>query len=51
MAAAARLIVAAEDLADDPRFVVTPTRLLVEPNALSTIADSLGAAEVLETVR
>lgn len=38
MAAAARLIVAAEDLADDPRFVVTPTRLLVEPNALSTIA-------------
>ncbi|MFT3865011.1 MAG: hydantoinase/carbamoylase family amidase [Solirubrobacterales bacterium] len=38
MAAAARLIVAAEELADDPRFVVTPTRLLVEPNALSTIA-------------
>jgi N-carbamoyl-L-amino-acid hydrolase len=38
MAAAARLIVAAEDLATDPAFVVTPTRLLVEPNALSTIA-------------
>lgn len=38
MAAAARLIVAAEDLARDPDFVVTATRLLVEPNALSTIA-------------
>ncbi len=37
LAAAARLIVAAEDLAEDPRFVVTATRLLVEPNALSTI--------------
>jgi N-carbamoyl-L-amino-acid hydrolase len=37
LAAAARLIVAAEDLATDPRFVVTATRLLVEPNALSTI--------------
>ena len=41
MAAAARLIVAAEDLADDERFVVTPTRLLVEPNALSTISGSV----------
>ena len=38
MAAAARLIVAAEDLAPGSDFVVTPTRLLVEPNALSTIA-------------
>jgi N-carbamoyl-L-amino-acid hydrolase len=37
LAAAARLIVAAEELAADPRFVVTATRLLVEPNALSTI--------------
>ncbi len=38
LAAAARLIVAAEDLsAGDPRFVVTPTRILAEPNALSTI--------------
>ncbi len=38
LAAAARLIVAAEELAaEDPRFVVTATRLLVEPNALSTI--------------
>ena len=39
LAAAAQLVVRAEQLAqDDPRFVVTPTRLLVEPNALSTIA-------------
>lgn len=38
LAAAARLIVAAEELAgEDPRFVVTPTRMVVEPNALSTI--------------
>jgi beta-ureidopropionase / N-carbamoyl-L-amino-acid hydrolase len=37
MAAAARLIGVAEDLASAPGFVVTPTRLLVEPNALSTI--------------
>jgi N-carbamoyl-L-amino-acid hydrolase len=38
LAAAARLIVAAEDLAaGDERFVVTPTRILAEPNALSTI--------------
>ncbi len=41
LAAAARLIVAAEELADGPRFVVTPTRLLVEPNALSTIPGSV----------
>ena len=41
MAAAARLIVAAEDLAEDPRFVVTATRLLVQPNALSTIPGSV----------
>ena len=38
MAAAARLIVAAEDLADPvPDFVVTPARLFVEPNALTTV--------------
>jgi N-carbamoyl-L-amino-acid hydrolase len=37
MSAAARLIVAAEDLADDPDFVVTAARLLVEPNALTTV--------------
>lgn len=38
LAAAARLIVAAEELsADQAAFVSTPTRLLVEPNALSTI--------------
>jgi beta-ureidopropionase / N-carbamoyl-L-amino-acid hydrolase len=38
LAAAARLIVGAEDLAaPNPDFVVTPTRVLVEPNALSTI--------------
>ncbi len=38
LATAARIIIAAEDLAaPDPDFVVTPTRLLVEPNALSTI--------------
>ncbi|HEU4975693.1 MAG TPA: hydantoinase/carbamoylase family amidase [Baekduia sp.] len=42
LAAAARLIVAAEDLAaPNPAFVVTPTRLLVEPNALSTIPGSV----------
>jgi N-carbamoyl-L-amino-acid hydrolase len=41
LAAAARLIVAAEELADDPGFVVTPTRLLVAPNALSTIPASV----------
>lgn len=42
LAAAARLIVAAEDLAgDDPQFVVTPTRVLASPNALSTIAGSV----------
>lgn len=39
LAAAARIIAAAEDLADDdPGFVVTPTRILAAPNALSTIA-------------
>jgi beta-ureidopropionase / N-carbamoyl-L-amino-acid hydrolase len=38
LAAAARLIVGAEDLAaPNPDFVVTPTRVRVEPNALSTI--------------
>lgn len=38
LAAAARLIAAAEDLAaGDPAFVVTPTRILAEPNALTTI--------------
>lgn len=37
LAAAARLIGVAEDLATAPGFVITPTRLLVEPNALSTI--------------
>jgi N-carbamoyl-L-amino-acid hydrolase len=42
LAAAARLIVVAEDLAvADPRFVVTPTRILAEPNALSTIAGAV----------
>jgi beta-ureidopropionase / N-carbamoyl-L-amino-acid hydrolase len=40
MAAAARLIVTADDLAAAvPGFVTTPTRLLVEPNAQSTIAE------------
>ncbi len=38
MAAAARVIVAAEELARGDAFVVTPTRVLVEPNALTTIA-------------
>jgi N-carbamoyl-L-amino-acid hydrolase len=38
MSAAARLIVAAEDLASDtPGFVVTAARILVEPNALTTV--------------
>jgi beta-ureidopropionase / N-carbamoyl-L-amino-acid hydrolase len=38
MSAAARLVVAAEDLADGkPDFVVTAARILVEPNALTTI--------------
>lgn len=42
LAAAARLIVAAEDLAaPNPAFVVTPTRMLVVPNALSTIPASV----------
>jgi N-carbamoyl-L-amino-acid hydrolase len=38
LAAAARVIVAAEELARGDAFVVTPTRMLVEPNALTTIA-------------
>jgi N-carbamoyl-L-amino-acid hydrolase len=38
LAAAARLIVAAQDLApDDPDFVFTAARILVEPNAVTTI--------------
>ena len=38
LAAAARLIVRADELAaEDPDFVVTATRLLVEPGALTTI--------------
>lgn len=38
MSAAARLIVAAEDLAADmPDFVVTAARIQVEPNALTTV--------------
>jgi N-carbamoyl-L-amino-acid hydrolase len=38
LAAAARLIVAADDLAaDEPDFVVTASRILVEPNALTTV--------------
>jgi N-carbamoyl-L-amino-acid hydrolase len=38
MSAAARLIVAAEDLAaDTPDFVVTAARIHVEPNALTTV--------------
>jgi N-carbamoyl-L-amino-acid hydrolase len=35
--AAARLIVRADELAPDPDFRVTATRLLVEPNALTTV--------------
>ena len=39
MSAAARLVVAAEDLAAEaPELVVTAARLLVEPNALTTVA-------------
>lgn len=42
LAAAARIAVAAEELAEpDPEFVVTPTRILAAPNALSTIASSV----------
>jgi N-carbamoyl-L-amino-acid hydrolase len=42
MSAAARLIVAAEDLAaDEPDFVVTAARILVEPNALTTVPASV----------
>ncbi|MEA2292541.1 MAG: beta-ureidopropionase / N-carbamoyl-L-amino-acid hydrolase, partial [Solirubrobacteraceae bacterium] len=38
LSAAARLIVAAEDLAaSEPDFVVTAARILVEPNALTTV--------------
>ena len=38
LAAAARVIVAADELAgDDPDFMVTATRLLVEPNAFTTV--------------
>jgi beta-ureidopropionase / N-carbamoyl-L-amino-acid hydrolase len=38
LAAAARLIVAADELAGgDPDFLVTATRLLVEPNAFTTV--------------
>jgi N-carbamoyl-L-amino-acid hydrolase len=38
LAAAARLIVAADDLAAGQQdFVVTPSRILVEPNALTTV--------------
>jgi N-carbamoyl-L-amino-acid hydrolase len=38
LAAAARLIVAADDLAgDDPDFLVTASRILVEPNAFTTV--------------
>jgi N-carbamoyl-L-amino-acid hydrolase len=38
LAAAARLIVAADELAgDDPDFLVTAARLLVEPNAFTTV--------------
>ena len=38
MSAAARLVVAAEDLADDaPQLVVTAARMIVEPNALTTV--------------
>jgi N-carbamoyl-L-amino-acid hydrolase len=35
--AAARLIVCADELAEDPEFRVTATRVLVEPNALTTV--------------
>jgi N-carbamoyl-L-amino-acid hydrolase len=42
LAAAARLIVAADELAgDDPDFLVTATRLLVEPNAFTTVPSSV----------
>ncbi|MEA2272296.1 MAG: beta-ureidopropionase / N-carbamoyl-L-amino-acid hydrolase [Solirubrobacteraceae bacterium] len=38
LAAAARLIVAADELAGaDPDFLVTATRMLIEPNALTTV--------------
>lgn len=37
LAAAARLIVAAQDAADAPGLVATASRILVEPNALTTI--------------
>jgi N-carbamoyl-L-amino-acid hydrolase len=38
LAAAARLIVAADELAgDDPDFLVTASRILVEPNAFTTV--------------
>jgi N-carbamoyl-L-amino-acid hydrolase len=38
LAAAARLIVAADELAgDDPDFMVTAARMLVEPNAFTTV--------------
>ena len=38
LAAAARLIVAADELAgDDPDFLVTAARILVEPNAFTTV--------------
>jgi N-carbamoyl-L-amino-acid hydrolase len=38
LAAAARLIVAADELAgDDPDFLVTASRMLVEPNAFTTV--------------
>ena len=38
LAAAARLIVAADELAgDDPDFLVTAARMLVEPNAFTTV--------------
>lgn len=39
LAAAAQLVVIAQELAEPvPGFVVTPTRVLVEPNALTTVA-------------
>jgi beta-ureidopropionase / N-carbamoyl-L-amino-acid hydrolase len=42
LAAAARLVVAAEEVAPaDPAFVVTPTRILAAPNALTTIAGTV----------
>ena len=44
LAAAARLIVAADDLAGGDRdFLVTATRLLVEPNAFTTVPASVRA--------